>query len=26
MCEQLLRNPVIEDHRIDSVRELAPVA
>jgi len=22
MCERLLRNPVIEDYRIDSVREL----
>lgn len=24
MCEQLLRNPVIEDYRIDTVREPVP--
>jgi len=25
MCEQLLRNPVIEDYRVDAVRDLAAV-
>jgi phosphoribosylformylglycinamidine synthase PurS subunit len=26
MCEQLLRNPVIEDYRIESIREFAAVS